>query len=639
MRNIHLMKKTLLSLLIIAPIFCWSQNVMTPELLWKLGRLNAIGISKDKQYAVYSVSSPDVMQNKSSTKTYRIPVAGGTAEEISNSDTLVYNNHISSDGKWKISDSDVKVMNVYGSDFYPGLTKTTAQIYNSLMYRHWDTWEDGKFNHIFLSGVNDTAKKDLMAGQPYDCPQKPFGGDEDYIWNPDGKHVVYVTKQKQGTDYAISTNTDLFEYNIETGATKNLTEGMMGYDVNPSYNKKGELAWLSMRRDGYEADKQDLIVSDGITKINLTANRDDIHVESFKWSDDDRKIYFIAPLDGTLQLFEVNYPGKTKMGIVIHQITKGDFDVSGIVGETGNKLFVTRTDFNHAAEMYALDLKSATMQQITHINDDVYSSLNLCSWQKRYVTTTDNRQMVVWVILPPNFDSTKKYPTLLYCQGGPQSPLTQFYSFRWNMQLIASNGYIVVAPCRRGMQGFGTKWNEEVSKDWGGQVLRDYFSAIDNVSRSSYVDTSRRGCIGASFGGFSVFALEGMHEHRFKTFIAHDGVFDFRSMYGTTDEMWFENWEKGGAYWDKNNAVAQRSFSQSPSNFVDKWDTPIMIVQGGKDYRVPIEQGQQAFQAAQLKGIKSRFLYLPDENHWVLKAQDAMVWQHEFFKWLNETLK
>jgi len=247
--------------------------------------------------------------------------------------------------------------------------------------------------------------------------------------------------------------------------------------------------------------------------------------------------------------------------------------------------------------------------------------------------------MVVWVILPPGFDSTKKYPTLLYCQGGPQSPLTQFYSYRWNMQLIASNGYIVVAPCRRGMQGFGTKWNEEVSKDWGGQVLNDYLSAIDNVSRSSYVDTSRRGCVGASFGGFSVFALEAIHEHRFKTFISHDGVFDFRSMYGTTDEMWFENWEKGGAYWDKNNAVAQRSFSQSPSNFVDKWDTPIMIVQGGKDYRVPIEQGQQAFQAAQLKGIKSRFLYLPDENHWVLKAQDAMVWQHEFFKWLDETLK
>ena len=633
------MKKTLLLLLVVAPLFCLAQNVMTPELLWKLGRLSAIGVSKDKKYIIYAVSTPNVAENKSSTKTYRIAVAGGSAEAISNADTLVFNDHISPDGTWKISDGEVKIMNVYGSDFYPELTKSNVQVYNSLMYRHWDTWEDGKFSHIFLSKVGDTAKKDLMAGQPYDCPQKPFGGDEDYIFNPDGKHVVYVTKQKQGTDYAISTNTDLFEYNIETGETKNLTEGMMGYDVNPSYNKKGQLAWLSMKRDGYEADKQDLLVSDGITKMNLTAGSDDVHVESFKWSDDGSKIYFIAPVDGTLQLFEVNYPGKTKIAVVIRQITKGDFDVSGIVGEANNSLYVTRTDFNHAAEIYALDMKSASLTQVTHVNDSTYHTLALCSWKKRYVTTTDNKKMVVWVVLPPNFDSTKKYPTLLYCQGGPQSPLTQFYSFRWNFQLIASNDYIIVAPCRRGMPGFGTQWNEAVSKDWGGQVLKDYLNAIDDASTLPYVDTSKRGCIGASFGGFSVFALAGMHNHRFKTFISHDGVFDFRSMYGTTDEMWFENWEKGGAYWDLNNAVAQRSFNQSPSNFVQNWDTPIMIVQGGKDYRVPIEQGQQAFQAAQLKGIKSRFLYLPDENHWVLKAQDAMVWQHEFFKWLAETLK
>jgi dipeptidyl aminopeptidase/acylaminoacyl peptidase len=633
------MKKVVFTCVFIVPLIVFSQNLMTPELLWKLGRVSSIGISKDKKFIVYSVATPDAAQNKSLTKTYRIQIAGGTPELISNADTLVFNNHISADGKWKLSDSEVKVMNVYGSDFYPGLTKSNAQIYNSLMYRHWDTWQDGKFSHIFLSAMNDTTKKDLMAGQHYDSPQKPFGGDEDYVFNPDGKHVVYVTKQKQGTAYTISTNTDLFEYDIETGATKNLTEGMMGYDVNPSYNKKGELAWLSMKREGYEADKQDLIVSDGITKMNLTAGRDDIHVESFKWSDDGNKIYFIAPKDGTLQLFEANYPGKTKMALIIHQITKGDFDISSIVGEAGNTLFVTRTDFNHASEIYRLDLRSANMQQLTHVNDSVYKTLTLCSWQKRYVTTTDNQQMVVWVILPPNFDSTKKYPTLLYCQGGPQSALTQFYSFRWNFQLIASNGYIVVAPCRRGMPGFGTKWNEDVSKDWGGQVLKDYLSAIDAVSKSAYVDTSKRGCVGASFGGFSVFALEGIHNHRFKTFIAHDGVFDFRSMYGTTDELWFENWEKGGAYWDKDNTVAQRSFSQSPSNFVENWDTPIMIVQGGKDYRVPLEQGQQAFQAAQLRGIKSRFLYLPDENHWVLKAQDALVWQYEFFKWLDETLK
>ena len=633
------MKKFILIFLMAAPVISFSQTSMTPELLWKLGRVNATGISKDKQYVIYSVSVPDVAQNKSNTKTYRIPVSGGNAELVSNADTLVYNSHISPDGKWKLSDSDVKIMNVYGSDFYPDLTKSNVQIYNSLLYRHWDTWEDGKFSHIFLSGVNDADKKDLMSGEPYDCPQKPFGGDEDYIWNPDSKHVVYVTKQKQGTAYALSTNTDLFEYNIETGETKNLTEGMMGYDINPSYNKKGELAWLSQKRDGYEADKQDLIVSNGITKMNLTASRDDINVESFSWSEDGSKIYFIAPTDGTLQLFEVNYPGKTKMAAVIHQVTKGEFDVSGIVGEKDNMLFVSRTDFNHAAEIYTVDKNDGNMQQLTHVNDSMYNDLAMCSWQKKYVTTADKKQMLVWVIMPPNFDSTKKYPTLLYCQGGPQSPLTQFYSFRWNFQLIASNGYVIVAPARRGMPGFGTKWNEDVSKDWGGKVLQDYLDAIDAVSKEQYVDTSKRGCIGASFGGYSVFALEGIHNGRFKTFLSHDGVFDFRSMYGTTDEMWFENWEKGGAYWEKDNAVAQRSFRQSPSNFVANWNTPIMIVQGGKDYRVPIEQGQGAFQAAQLKGIKSRFLYLPDENHWVLKPQDALVWQHEFFKWLDETLK
>lgn len=632
------MKRTFVLLLAFIPLFCLAQNVMTPELLWKLGRVNAIGISKDKKYIVYSVSTPDVATNKSATKAYRIPVAGGIAEEISNADTLVANTHTSPDGQWQVSAGDVKLMNVYGSDFYPGLPESNALIYNSLMYRHWDEWEDGKFSHIFLNKTGDTAKKDLMAGQPYNCPQKPFGGDEDFIFNPDSKHVVYVTKPKQGTAYTISTNTDIFEYNIETGQIKNLTEGMMGYDVNPSYNNKGELAWLSMKRDGYEADKQDIIVSDGITKMNLTGSRDDLHVESFKWSDDGKKIYFIAPVDGTLQLFEVNYPGKTRMAVIVRQITKGDFDISGIIGEVNNTLYVTRTDFNHATEIYALDIKSSGLKQITHVNDDVYNSLALCSWKKRYVTTTDNRQMVVWLILPPNFDSTKKYPTLLYCQGGPQSPVSQFYSFRWNFQLMASNGYVIVAPCRRGMPGFGTAWNEAVSKDWGGQVLQDYLNAIDDASTLSYIDTSKRGCVGASFGGFSVFALAGMHNHRFKTFLSHDGVFDFRSMYGTTDEMWFENWEKGGAYWELDNAVAQRSFSQSPSNFVQNWDTPIMIVQGGKDYRVPIEQGQQAFQAAELKGIKSRFLFLPDENHWVLKAQDALVWQHEFFKWLKETL-
>ncbi|MBS1745262.1 MAG: S9 family peptidase [Bacteroidetes bacterium] len=633
------MKKIILYILVVIPALSFCQQRLTPELLWQIKRVNAIGISKDKQFLIYSIATPDVALNKISSVSYKVPLSGGEAQEINDAEELVNDNHIAPDGKWKLSDSDVKVMKVYGSDFFPELPKSNVQIYNSLMYRHWDTWEDGEFNHVILKSSDGSVVKDLMSGQPYDCPQKPFGGDEDYLWNPDGKHVVYVTKQKQGTDYAISTNTDLFEYNIETGETKNLTEGMMGYDVNPSYNQSGDLAWLSMKRDGYESDKNDIVVSNGITKMNLTASRDDIHVESFKWSDDGRNIYFVAPLDGTVQLFEVNYPGKTKMAPVVHQITKGDFDVTGIVGQVGNTLYVTRTDFNHATEIYTVDLSSGEMKQFTHVNDTFYQNIAMCSWQKKYITTSDNHKMLVWVIFPPQFDASKKYPTLLYCQGGPQSPLTQFYSFRWNFQLMASNDYIIVAPDRRGMPGFGTKWNEAVSKDWGGQVLQDYLNAIDAMSKEPYVDTSRRGCIGASFGGFSVYALAGIHHHRFKTFIAHDGVFDFRSMYGTTDELWFENWEKGGSYWDKNNAVAQRSFSQSPSNFVQYWDTPIMIIQGGRDYRVPIEQGLGAFQAAQLRGIKSRLIYLPDENHWVLKAQDALVWQHEFFEWLSETLK
>jgi dipeptidyl aminopeptidase/acylaminoacyl peptidase len=431
----------------------------------------------------------------------------------------------------------------------------------------------------------------------------------------------------------------LYEYDIEKGTTQNLTADNQGYDVSPAYSKNGRLAWLRMKRAGYEADKQDIIVSDGNAKINLTAHRDDIHVESFKWAEDGKSIFFIAPVNGTLQLFTVTYPYAAGTKPVITQITRGDFDISEISGQTGNLLVVSRADMNHAAELFTIDITDGRMKQLTHVNDSVNNSLAQCKTERKWVTTTDNKQMLVWVIYPPDFNPAKKYPTLLYCQGGPQSALTQFYSFRWNFQLIASQGYIIVAPNRRGMPGYGTKWNEEVSKDWGGQVIKDYLSAIDVISKEPYVDKNKRGCVGASFGGFSVFALEGAHEGRFKTFIAHDGVFDFRSMYGTTDEMWFENWEKGGPYWEKNNATAQRSFSQSPSNFVDKWNTPIMIVQGGRDYRVPIEQGQQAFQAAQLKGIKSKLLYFPDENHWVLSPQNAMVWQREFFKWLEETLK
>ncbi len=620
------------------------KQTLSPELLWKIGRVSANGISKDKKFVLYTVSYPDVRENKFSKKSYKLAINGGKPELVKTASDLLVNNSVSPDGKFILSSDEVMVNPVKGKDLYSDLPLSNAYVFTSLNYRHWDTWEDGKYNHVFFAPNDSTGskrKKDIMPKQPYDCPTQPFGGDEDYIWSPDSKHIVYVTKQKTGTAYTMSTNTDLFEYDITTGLTKNLTDYNKGYDLNPAYNKEGILAWLQMRRDGYEADKQDLIVLVNGNHFNLTGKRDDLHVENFKWSDDGKAIYFNAPVNGTLQLFKVDrfISDKNDFSGTITQLTKGDFDVTGIVGELDGKLIVTRDDMNHAPELFVLDPNAdQPLKQLTHVNDDFYSSLMLCKTVRKMVTTTDKKDMLEWIIYPPNFDSTKKYPTILYCQGGPQSALTQFYSFRWNFQLMASNGYIIIAPNRRGMPGHGTKWNEQISKDWGGQVMDDYLSAIDDATNLPYVDKSRLGCIGASFGGYSVFALAGLHNNRFKTFIAHDGVFDFRSMFGTTDEMWFEYWEKGGAYWEKNNAVAQRSFAQSPSNMVDKWNTPIMIVQGGKDYRVPIEQGQQAFQAAQLKGIKSKFLYLPDENHWVMSPQNALVWQREFYNWLKETL-
>jgi len=632
------MKKFLFLLISLNYLNSQAQENLSPEMLWKLGRVSVIGISTNKQYLVYSVNVPNIELNKSNSKTYKLSLNGGIPEEILSTDNLIENSKISADGKYMISSDAVKIKNISGVDFYPSLTKSNVQIYESLNYRHWDTWEDGKFDHVFLAPLKDGKAGnpiDLLKDQPFDCPQKPYGGDEDFIWNPDSKHVVYVSKKSFGTAYAISTNTDLYEYDITSGSTKNLTDNNKGYDLSPAYNSKGLLAYLSMQREGYEADKQDLILWNGQTKINLTKQRDDIHVESFKWSDDGNSIFFIAPQKGMVHLFQVTLSGTNSK---ITQLTKGEFEVNGIVGQVGNTLYISKVDFNHASEIFKLDLNNGNITQVTHVNDGKYQSIAKVTTSYKMVTTTDGKQMPTWVIYPPNFDKTKKYPTLLFCLGGPQGTMPQ-YSFRWNFQLMASQGYIVVAPDRRGVFGNGTKWTEGVSKDWGGQAIRDYLSAIDAVSKESYVDKKRLGCVGASYGGFSVFALEGLHNGRFKTFISHDGVFDFRSMYGTTDEMWFENWEKGGAYYDKNNAIAQRSFTQSPSNYVDKWNTPILIIQGGKDYRVPIEQGQQAFQAVQLKGIKSRFLYFPDENHWILKAQDALVWHHEFYKWLTETLQ
>jgi dipeptidyl aminopeptidase/acylaminoacyl peptidase len=616
-----------------------AQNLMSPELLWKLGRISPLGISKDEKNIIYKVSTPSVEENKSNSKYYSVPVNGGNTIEISDYKSLLADKNISPDGKYTVYNEEVKIDKVHGKDFYPNLDKSNAQIYNGLDYRHWDTWNEGKFNHVFYkSNGEKSVGIDIMKGENFDAPQKPFGGDEDYIWSPDSKSILYVCKKKAGTAYVISTNTDIYEYHLETGITENRTESNLGYDTNPTFSPTGNLTWLQMKRDGYEADKNDIVVSFKGTTINLTANWDG-SVESFVWSKDGKNVYFQAPVDGTLQLFVVDFPGLTKKLPQVVQVTNGDFDVSGLVGIVGDKIFVTKSDMNHAAELYSYDLKKKVWNQLSNVNTATYSSLALSKTERRYVTTTDGKKMLVWVILPPNFDASKKYPTLLYCQGGPQSPLTQFYSFRWNFQLMAANGYIVVAPNRRGMQGHGVEWNEQISKDWGGQVMRDYLSAIDDMAKENYVDKARLGCVGASYGGYSAFYLAGIHNNRFKTFIAHDGVFNTTSMFGTTEEVFFNNWDFGGAYWEKDNKEAQKTYTEfNPATHVDKWNAPILIIQGGMDFRVPIGQSQEAFQAAQLRGIKSRFLYFPEENHWVLNPQNAQVWQKEFYKWLKETL-
>ncbi len=616
-----------------------AQNVMTPELLWKLGRVTPLGISKDAKNVVYKVSTPSVEENKSNSKIYTLPLSGGNPTEITDTKNVLKDKNISPDGKYIVYNEEVKIDKVLGKDFYPTLEKSEVQIYNGLDYRHWDTWNEGKFNHVFYKENKEGAVGiDILKGENFDSPQKPFGGDEDYIWSPDSKSILYVCKKKAGTEYAISTNTNIFEYNLETGKTSNRTKENQGYDTAPLFSPTGNLTWLQMKRDGYESDKNDIIVSFKGMNINLTSNWDGT-VDNFMWSNDGKKIYFIAPIDGTKQLFEVNFPGLTKIAVNVHQITNGDFDVNDLVGFSGDNIIVTRTDMNHAAEIYSYNLKKNTWKQLSNSNTATYNSLALSKTERRYVTTTDGKKMLVWVILPPNFDASKKYPTLLFCQGGPQAPLTQGYSFRWNFQLMAAKGYIVVAPNRRGMQGHGVAWNEQISKDWGGQVMNDYLSAIDDVAKEKYVDATRLGCVGASYGGYSVFYLAGIHNNRFKTFIAHDGVFNTQSMFGTTEEVFFNKWDFGGAYWEKDNAVAQKAYTTfNPMSLVEKWNKPILIIQGGKDFRVPIGQGQEAFQAAQLRGIKSRFLYFPEENHWVLKPQNAQVWQGEFFKWLKETL-
>jgi len=615
-----------------------SADVLTPEKLWQVERVSALGLSEDKSQVFFNVTTPDVKTNGFDKKTYKISVNGGPALLTESFSGLIEDKNLSPDGTKQLFHKKVLVNEVTGKDRYEGMDKAEVNVYDSLDYRHWSTYNDGKFNHVFYRDLATEAETDIMPNEPYYTPQMPFGGDEDYVWGPKGENIYYVSKKLAGTEYASSTNTDIYKYNLKSKKTENVTQDNPGYDTSPAFSSKGNLAWLQMKTPGYEADKNDIIVQHKGFSNNLTAHWDGT-VRSFKWAENGEKIYFTAPVKGTVQLFSVDDPGKTKRMPDLQQLSEGQFDVTGIVGEVDGALIVTRTDMNHAPEIYRFDLNKRSFKQLSHVNDDLYEALDLPTVKKRMVKTKDGHDMLTWVIYPPNFDKNKKYPTLLYAQGGPQSALSQFYSYRWNFQVMASQGYIIVAPNRRGMPGHGVEWNKAISKDWGGGAMQDYLDAIDDVAKESYVDKDRLGAIGASFGGYSVFYLAGHHEKRFKSFIAHAGVFDLRSMYGTTEELFFVNYDMGGNYWDKDNKDAQKALKDfNPINFVSKWDTPILVMHGNTDYRVPIGQGLAAFQAAQLQGIKSRLVFFPDENHWIRAPQNGLVWQKEFFKWLEETL-
>lgn len=657
-------------LAVAAPFLMNAQQLMTPEILWTLKKVGVQAVSPDQSSVIYKVGQVDLKTEKTKNESYFFNAInqqtskidfgkkalvqwdknGIYAQEgdviylskdqgkswtefykIGNADNIV----ISPDGKHIAFSKEVLVEKVMGKDKYNDTPNTTAQVYTDLNHRHWDYFNEGKYNHVFVVKTSDKVElaKDLLEGKAWDSPQRPFGGAEDFIWSPDSTKLLYVTKPKSGKEYATSTNTDIFAYDLTSGSVINLSEANKGYDLNPKFSPDGKsLIWQSMERDGYEADKNDIKLMDWKSgKIsNLTKAWDESVTGDVFWSADSKTIYYTAAYRGTKQLFSVD-PKTSK----VKQITKGDFDINDIIADHKTSLLVTKTDINHASELYSVNLKNGELKQLTDANKDVYANMAQGKSELKMVKTSDGKEMGVWFHYPPNFDPSKKYPTLVYCQGGPQSGLTQFFSTRWNFALMAANGYIVVAPNRRGMPGWGTEWNEAISKDWGGQPMRDYLAATDFAKTLPYVDGDRVAAVGASYGGYSVFMLAGIHENRFKTFIAHDGLFDMKSWYLTTEELWFANWDLGSP-WEKPLPKAYTEFN--PSNFVDKWNKPIMIVQGGIDFRVPYEQGQEAFQAAKLRGLKSKMVYFPNENHWVLHPQNGLVWQREFFDWLKETL-
>ena len=526
---------------------------------------------------------------------------------------------------------------------FQGLSKASGKIYDGLLYRHWTEWADGSYNHVFiqdyLDGELSGKSQDIMAGELFDAPLKPMGGIEQICWSPDGKSIAYTCKKKTGTADATSTNSDIYLYDIGSGKTRNLSEGMMGYDTEPRFSPDGKkLAWQSMERDGYEADKNRLMVYDLAAGKATDATKDqDITIESMVWTSDSRLIYFQVQTQGTIQIYEWN--SKAEAAKSIRPITKDESNITALALLPGAKeeLVFTRQSMLAPNEIWRINPQTLQETRITAFNDKFLKSFPSCKVEKKMLKADDGKEILTWLVFPPDFDPMKSYPAVLFCQGGPQSMVSQSFSTRWNFQLMARQGYVMILPNRRGLPGFGKDWNEQISGDWGGQAMKDLLSVSDQMANMPYINKNKMGAVGASFGGYSVYWLAGNHQKRFKAFISHCGVFNLESMFGATEELWFSNWDMKGPYWQEPKPVSYTKFS--PHLFVQNWDTPMLVIHNDKDFRVPLTEGLQAFTAAQLKNVPSRFLYFPDEGHWVLKPQNSVLWNRVFFDWLDKYLK
>jgi len=657
-----------------------AQGKMTAEVLHSFGRVGSVSVSPDRKQILYQVTYVSIPENKSNTELFimksdgsdkkqltitntqennaqwidggrkiaflsnetgssqiwTINPDGGGMTQISNQKEPIEGFIISPDGKKVLFIRSVPTGKKPG-EHYDDLPKASGRVVDDLMYKHWDHWVES-VPHPFLADLEGhrlTNVRDLLEGEPYEAPLAPFGGIEQLAWSPDGSTIAYTSRKKTGREYAESTNSDIYFYDLESGETRNMTQGMMGYDVNPQFSPDGRyLAWQSMERDGYESDKNRLFVMELATgEKTYVTDSFDYNTDAFAWESNSKTIYLVSPVQGTTQLYAADIATKR-----ITPITKGVHDYTSVALGDG-LLIAGRQSLSQPTEIYSVDLATGDAQNLSQENSELLANLTMGAVEERWIETSDGKQMLTWVVYPPDFDPSKQYPALLYCQGGPQSMVSQFWSYRWNLQMMAANGYIVVAPNRRGLPGFGQEWLEQISGDYGGQNMKDYLAAIDAVSKEPFVDENRLGCTGASYGGFSVYWLAGHHEGRFKAFLSHAGIFNLEAQYLETEEMWFANWDMGGAYWDRENATAQRTYEDSPHRFVEKWDTPIMITHGELDYRILASQGMMAFNAAQLRDIPSRMLIFPDENHWIARPQNGVLFQREFFRWFDQWLK